>query len=124
MRHDAERETREKEHEAREREVKLQIEAMQAHVERLMKVVEESKTTLAGKSMDELSGIKLVPLTEKDDIEAYLVTFERIMKAHKVEEDRWAQYLAPQLTGRAQLALPIADSGKYDSCNTEALRYQ
>ena len=58
----------------------------------------------------ELSGVKLVPLSEKDDIEAYLVTFERVMEAHKVEKDRWAHYLAPQLTGKAQLvfaAVPI-----------------
>ena len=64
------------EREAREREVKLQMEAMQAHMERLMKVVEDSKATSAAKTVGELSGVKLVPLSEKDDIEAYLVTFE------------------------------------------------
>ena len=48
--------------------------------------------------------LKLVLLTEKEDIEAYLVTFECIMAAHQVEKDCWQQYLAPQLTGRAQLA--------------------
>ena len=31
--------------------------------------------------------VKLVPLGENDDIEAYLVTFERIMAAHKVKKN-------------------------------------
>ena len=121
----AERKGREEEREAREREVKLQMEAMQAHMERLMKVVEDSKATSAAKSVGELSGVKLVPLSEKDDIEAYLVTFERIMEAHKVDKGRWAHYLAPQLTGRAQLAfaaLPTADSGKFESIKAAILQ--
>ena len=79
--------------------MKLQMEVMQAHTERLMKVEEDSKATSAAKTIGELSGVKLVLLSEKDDIEAYLVTFERIMEAHKVGKERWAHYLAPQLTG-------------------------
>ena len=47
--------------------------------------------------------VRLVPLGKNDDIEAYQVTFERIMAAHKVKKNRWSQYLAP-LSGRAQLA--------------------
>eukprot|EP00731_Ephydatia_muelleri_P007950 Em0004g288a len=31
--------------------------------------------------------VKLVPLNEKDDVEAYLVTFERIMAAHNISKD-------------------------------------
>ena len=121
----AERERREEDRQQREREVKLQMDAMQAHMERLMKVVEDSKTTPAAKSVGELSGAKLVPLSEKDDIEAYLVTFERIMEAHKVEKGRWAHYWAPQLTGRAQLAfaaLPTTESGKYESIKAAILQ--
>ena len=111
--------------EAWEREVKLQMEAMQAHMERMMKVVEESKATAAAKTAGELSGVKLVPLSEKDDIEAYLVTFERIMEAHKVGKERWAHYLSPQPTGRAQLAfaaLPTDDLGKCDSIKATILQ--
>ena len=37
-------------------------------MEKLMKVVEDSKTTPVAKSVGELSGVKLVPLSEKDDI--------------------------------------------------------
>lgn len=50
----------------------------------------ESKTSTA-------LNVKLAFLSEKDGIEAYLVTFERIMTAQKVEKERWSQYLAPQL---------------------------
>ena len=66
-----------------------------------------------------------MPLSEKDDTKAYLVTIERIMEAHKVDKGRWAHYLAPQLTGRAQLvfaALPTADSGKYESIKAAILQ--
>ena len=90
---------RKKELEARGREVKEQMDVMQAHMERLMKMVEDSKATSVAKSVCKLSGVMLVPLSERDDNEAYLVTFKRIMKAYKMEEDRWACYLAPQLTG-------------------------
>ncbi len=48
--------------------------------------------------------VKLVPLTVQDDIEAYLVTFERIMEAYKIPKEQWTYYLAPQLTGKAQQA--------------------
>ena len=68
--------------------------------------------------------VKLVPLTEKDDIEAYLVTFERIMTAQKVDKGRWSQYLAPQLSGWAQLAfaaLPTVSAGDYDAIKAAVL---
>jgi len=39
--------------------------------------------------------VKLVPLSTKDDIEAYLVTFECVMLAHEIPDNRWAIHLAP-----------------------------
>ena len=79
--------------------------------------------------------VKLVPLTDKDDIKRYLMTFERIMGAHQIEEEHWPQYLAPQLMGKAQLAfaaMPTVDTGNYEAIiagilarydlNTEAYR--
>ena len=47
-------------------------------------MVERSVSAAGAKTPAEL-GIKLVALRESDDIEAYLVTFERIMAAHKIE---------------------------------------
>ena len=48
--------------------------------------------------------IKLARLTEGDDIEAYLTTFEHLMQVDEAEEATWALRLAPQLTGNAQRA--------------------
>ena len=48
--------------------------------------------------------LKLTKLTEIDDIEAFLTTFERVVEAHGVECDKSAATLAPQLTGKACLA--------------------
>lgn len=82
-------------------------EEMQRQMEALIRLVRES-----GHGRSEL-GIKLVLLSEKDDIEAYLITFERIMVVHKVNKERLPHYLVPQLMGRAQLAfaaLPTADA--------------
>ena len=39
--------------------------------------------------------VKVSKLTENDDIEAYLTTFERLMKAYEVKEERWVFKLAP-----------------------------
>ena len=68
--------------------------------------------------------MKLVPLKEKDDIEVYLMTFERIMRAHQIEKGRWPQYLAPQLKGKAQLAfaaIPTTDAGSYKAIKTRCI---
>ena len=72
-------------------------------MDRLMKIVEEQRSASALKVSTELS-MKLVTLTEHNNIESHLVTFERIMAAHKVDKGRWPHYLAPQLTEKAQLA--------------------
>ena len=47
---------------------------------------------------------KLQKLDQNDDIEAYLVTFERAMAASEIPEGRWPYILAPLLTGKAQQA--------------------
>ena len=79
----------------RKREVKLLLDAMNQHMEKLMRVVEDSKKAPIAIPVCELGREKLVPLSESNDIEAYLLMFERIMKAHKIEKERWAHYLAP-----------------------------
>eukprot|EP00731_Ephydatia_muelleri_P006652 Em0003g900a len=47
---------------------------------------------------------KVAKLTERDDIEAYLATFERTMTAYEVNRQRWVYKLAPQLSGKAHQA--------------------
>ena len=43
-------------------------------------------------------------LSDADDIEAYLTTFERLMTVDGVDKATWAVRLAPHLTGKAQQA--------------------
>ena len=115
---------REEERIEREKEMKERMDAMQTHMERLMIIV-ETKTIDEGRKTTDLRGVKLVPVSEKDDIEAYHVTFERIMEAHKIDGARWPHYLAPQLTGRSQLAfaaLPSEDSGCYEKIKMAILQ--
>ena len=55
------------------------MEMMQKQMESLMDLVKESKKKgIVGPNLH----VKLVVLTEKDDIEAHLVSIERIMEAY------------------------------------------
>ena len=74
-------------------------------------MVEDTQKSKGVSPKRELS-VKLVPLSDKDDIEAYLVTFERVMTAQKIDIGCWSQYLAPQLTGKAQLAFAALASAE------------
>ena len=61
--------------------------------------------------------LRLSKLMDQDDIEAYLLTFERIMQAHHIYPAQWVFRLALQLTGKAQqayAALSTDESGKYE----------
>ena len=106
----------------REEEMAAERRQQQEQIERLMRLVEESHTREAGRA----SGDKLKSkLTERDDIEAYLTTFERIMVVHGVDRSRWAYKLAPELTGKAQLAYAAMDtaaSGDYEELKAAILR--
>ena len=61
---------------------------------------------------------KLTKLTEGDNVEAYLTTFERTMTAYRVEQNWWSYMLAPQLTGKAQKefsAMAVERAGDYSA---------
>ena len=118
--------------ELREKLVTAQMQQMRDHMQALMDVATSKEKAPPPRNSLE---VKLVPLSAKDDIEAYLVTFERVMQAHEIPENRWAIHLAPQLTGKAQLAYAAvspADVGDYSAVkaailarydiNTEAYR--
>ena len=62
----------------------------------------------------ENEGPKLAKLTDSDDIEAFLTTFERIMQAFEVAKKRWSYKLAPQLSGKAQQAYAAMKRHKAD----------
>ena len=122
----AERRQREEEvaaeRERQERETNRRLQEMQQHVESLLKVVERTQeasggpTSGAGSSRGEKEA-KVSKLSEDDDIEAYLTTFERMMTAYGVPKDRWVFRVAPQLTGKAQqayAAMAAENTGDYD----------
>ncbi len=99
---------------------------MEKQVDALMKLVGESHKAVAPATipMGGRPQMKLVPLTPEDDVESFLVTFERIMTAYKIPEEQWTYYLAPQLTGIAQqafAALSPEESGTYDGVKTAIL---
>ena len=93
-------------------------------------VQKQSEATMLQVDCDnDVKVAKLVKLTSEDDIEAYLTTFERLMKAHNVKKDRWTYKLTPHLTGEAQqayVAVAQADAEDYEkvkaACYSEALR--
>lgn len=93
----------------REEQVAAEKQQILAQMEVLQRLVESANRGEENSGRAEIPAerrekVKLTKLSEQDDIEAYLTTFERIMAAHGVEEARWAYKLAPQLTGRAQQA--------------------
>ena len=69
--------------------------------------------------------LKITKLSDQDDIEAYLVTFERLMEAYEVLKQRWAFKLVPQLYGRMQQAyasMPSEQCGNYSEIKAAILR--
>ena len=89
----------EEEKERREDGMRRQIEMLKELVEGVQKQGEKSAMR-----MERDRDVKVTKLTEADDIEAYLTTFERLMKAYEIHQDRWTYKLAPQLVGKAQQA--------------------
>ena len=120
----------------RKKESQKQMETMQHHMEKLMRLVEESHATPTGgpgadtgttvsRSTPKEVELKLTKLSNSDDIEAYLTTFERMMGVFEVDRAKWAFKLAPQLTGRAQqayAAMAATDAGDYSKMKEAILQ--
>ena len=100
-----EEELREERH-RREEETLRREEAMRQQMDLLRGLIEgvQKQGETAAIKLERDRDVKVTKLTEEDDIEAYLTTFERLMKAYDVREERWAFKLAPQLVGKAQQA--------------------
>ena len=91
----------------------------------LMRDLVRGQGAVANPREDHVDQLKLTKLTAAEDIEAYLKTFERMMEVYRVNKDRWAFKLAPQLTGRAQqayAALNGEDAADYDEVKKAILR--
>ena len=78
------------------------IAQMLQQMERLQGLFIEHSVATRGHCTAE--SIKLTKLTDEDDMESYLTTFERIMATNEVSRERWSFQLALQLTGKAQQA--------------------
>ena len=93
----------------------------------MRELVENNQNGREGRENVLTSGehLRLTKLSDQDDIEAYLTTFERMMKAYKVEKAKWVYLLAPQLTGKEQqayAAMAGEDTGDYDSLKGAILK--
>ena len=107
---DQERLQREEERRQREVAERERMEAVFAEERREQRRILETILEAQAPNQHRKDTAKLTKLTESEDIEAYLTTFERMMVAHEVEEEKWAFKLAPNLSGKAQLAYAAMDS--------------
>ena len=98
-RHAEELRMREEAERRREAERLKEREEDRKRYEDLIKGMHDSRATRVGPE-----SLKLTKLSESEDVEAFLTAFERAVEAHGVDEDKWAVFLAPQLTGKALLA--------------------
>ena len=106
----------------REREVEKRVEQMKEQMDAMFKIVEQS--TKGRKNSGEAL-VKVAKLIDSDDIEGYLLTFERQMAAYEIDKSRWAFILAPQLTGRAQkayMALATDEASDYSAIKQAILK--
>ena len=103
---------RQREEERRRIEVaeRERMEAVFAEERREQRRILETILEAQAPSQQRKETAKLTKLTESEDIEAYLTTFERMMSAHEVDKEKWAFKLAPNLSGKAQLAYAAMDS--------------
>ena len=106
----------------REEETERRLREMQQDVESLLQVVGRTQearsghTSGAGSSHGDKEA-KVSKLSDEDDIEAYLTTFERMMVVYGVPKDQWVFRAALQLTGKAQqayAAMAAEDTGDYN----------
>ena len=127
---DSDRELREEERRRRDDEARKEAEKREkewkAQLDLISKLAGIRSTDLAATNRAAAeSEAKVAKLTEKDDIEAYLTTFERIMGAYNIAKERWVFKLAPQLSGKAQqayAALQTDEAKDYEGVKAAILR--
>ena len=106
-------------------ETKRRMGEMHEQMALLQRMVAERGAPTIRDPIDRRPALKLTRLGERNDIEAFLVTFERTMEAYEVDTARWSFMLAPQLTGKAQQAYAAmaADASRvYDNLKAAILR--
>lgn len=93
----------------REAEMQVQVELLRSLVEETRGPRQAEVRALATASKE---NVKLPKLTEENDIESYLTTFERMMAGYEIGQERWAYKLALQLTGQAQQVFAAMDPAR------------
>ncbi|XP_070209664.1 GRB10-interacting GYF protein 2-like [Littorina saxatilis] len=115
-------EIRRQEREDRQREFDRQEALRRDEIRRLEDAREQETAVLRGlvesnKSKDDYKVI-LKKWDESQDIDFFLLNFERVAVSHGWKQDRWAVRIADQLTGRAQqayLRLTPEEAGQYET---------
>lgn len=77
----------------------------QALAEVLQRILAQTAIVSTGSPSDTLPGTKidlLQKMTSQDDVEAFLCTFQRTVEGQVWCKDRWAEFVAPLLTGNSQ----------------------
>ena len=124
-------ERQEREAEKRRAEAQRDLERLESdkelrmQVELLVKLVEAKKTESLESTKTGENELLVVKHTDRDDIEAHLTAFERLMATYSVPRANWIFKLAPQLTGKAQqvyAALTTEDAPSYDAVKAAILR--
>ena len=113
MKSDGNGSRRDEENARREEYNRRQIEILQSLVQGI-----QLQGEAVGKRAEGQKDVKVQKLTEEDDIVAYIATFERLMIAYEVKDDRWVFKLASNLVGKAQQAyasLNAEDASDYDT---------
>ncbi len=108
--YDEERQRRQVEASRREEQSLRQIEVLQSLVEGVQL---QGEVAMCKVECDK--GVRVPKLTEEDDIVSYLTTFERLMRAYEVKQERWAFKLASHQSGRAQKAYSAMPTGTMTS---------
>ncbi|XP_071941174.1 uncharacterized protein [Antedon mediterranea] len=109
-------EQRKEDMEKQERLRRDDIEKQQALVMALMEKQKDSEEKRL-KDIMRLKEVQIVKLSDSDDIENYLTTFERIANTYEWRKEHWVVKLIPHLTGKARAAyasLPATESNQYD----------
>ena len=84
----------------KEKEMQEQMNVLKSLVDGIHEQGEATLREQAAKDKD----VRVAKLTDANDVEAYLTTFERQMVAYEVPRRQWTFKLAPQLSGKAQQA--------------------
>ena len=111
--------------EREKQETERRLQEMQKHLDALLKVVKRSHEWTSGAKREARSAVdgkevRLTKLSEEEDVEAYLTTFEWMMTACEVQKERWVFKLVPYLTRKVQQA--YAAMAAEDACEYEFLK--